>query len=147
MSDEFQATGEITKFDDDLGLAFGWAIVCKNGGEDYFDLQGDHIPENAMLNAAADFMQNQRVAGHMHKFDYSDPALSIEEINKVEPRGTVVFAFPLTTQLAKAFNIQTDKTGLMIAMRPDQEMLKEFRDGKLTGFSIGGFRGEDEVVE
>lgn len=117
----------------DLGLVMGFAIVCKEDGEDYFDLQGDHIPEDAMLKASTDFMQNSRMARDMHKSD--------------DESGQVVFAFPLTTEIAEALGIVTKKTGLIIAMQPDAEMLAKFKDGTYTGFSIGGQRVEDEEVD
>ena len=121
---------EVLKVDDSLGLVLGWAIVCTKNGEPYWDLQDDHIPEDAMLKASADFMQHSRVAKEMH----SGAAA-----------GSVVFAFPMTTEIAKAFGVETKTTGLMIAMRPDSdEMLAKFRDGTMTGFSIGGVRLEDE---
>ena len=123
---------EVLKVDDSLGLVLGWAIVCTKGGDPYFDLQDDHIPEDAMLKASADFMQHSRVAKEMHSG---------------EAAGSVVFAFPMTAEIAKAFGVETSTTGLMIAMKPgSDEMLAKFRDGTLTGFSIGGFRLEDEDV-
>lgn len=131
MTDDFQMDTSIIKVDEELGLVLGWAIVSKINGEPYFDLQGDHIPEDAMLKAATEFMLESRIAGDMHK---------------VEERGSVVFAFPVTSEIASAFEIETKKTGLMIAMRPDTEMLEKFKDGTLTGFSIGGKRGIDEEV-
>jgi hypothetical protein len=121
---------EVLKVDDSLGLVLGWAIVCKKDGCDYFDLQEDHIPEASMLSAAVDFMQNSRVAKEMHTGEAS---------------GSVLFAFPLTGDIATAFGVETKTTGLMIAMKPDSEdMLAKFRDGTLTGFSIGGHRIDDE---
>jgi cation transport regulator ChaB len=120
----------LMKADRKLGLIFGWAIISKKGGEDYYDLQGDHIPEDAMLEASADFMLNSRTLKLMHKG---------------EKRGTVVFAWPLTTEIAKAMGLRSSVTGLMIAVKPtNKKMLKDVEDGKLTGFSIGGFRIEDE---
>jgi len=124
---------KVEKVDDDLGLVLGFAIVCKEDGEDYFDLQGDHIPEASMLKAATDFMKNSRLARDMHQ--------------KGDESGQVVFAFPLTTEIAEALGIVTKKTGLIIAMQPDAEMLAKFKDGTYTGFSIGGQRVEDEEVE
>ena len=124
---------EFTKVDEALGLILGFAIVCKEGGEPYFDLQGDHIPEDAMMKAATDFMQNSRDARTMHTED------SV---------GSIVFAFPLTTDVAKAFNIETKTTGLMIGMKPDDpDVLEKARNGEFTGFSIGGLRLEDELVD
>ena len=131
LTDTFRVTGEVAKVDEALGLVMGYAVVCTVDGEPYFDKQGDHIPEDAMLKAALDFMQNSRSAHEMH---------SGGEV------GTVVFAWPETTDVAKAFGVQTKKTGLKIAMRPDAAMLAKFKSGELTGFSIGGTRITDEVA-
>ena len=126
----------VCKVDEGLGLIFGYAIVCKVDGEDYFDKQDDHIPEDSMLEASFDFMLHSRVQGDMHKKD--------EEGNTVQS-GTVVYAFPMTTDIAESLNIQVEKTGLLIAMKPsDPEILQKFKDGTYTGFSIGGQRIEDE---
>ena len=132
MKKEFKTRTELTKFDEDLGLVMGYIIICKQDGEDYFDLHDDHIPEQAMLKAAVDFMENSRTAKEMHSGD---------------KRGTIIFAWPMTTDIAKAFGIETPTTGLMIAMKPDDDMLEKFKSGELTGFSIGGFRGIDEEVD
>lgn len=131
-SKNFQMRTKVLKVNDALGLVMGYAIICNENGEPYFDLQGDHVPEDAMLKAAADFMENSAVALDTHKGSTA---------------GTVVFAFPLTDEIAKAFGLQVERTGLMIAMRPNAEMLKKFRNGELTGFSIGGLRVQDEEIE
>lgn len=133
---------EVIKVDDELGLVFGWAIVSTVKGEPYFDKQQDHIPEDSMLEAAVDFMINSRVGGDMHRrvFDEDGNKLPVNT-------GVVVFAWPMTADIAKAFGVQTDTTGLMIAYRPHSpEMLQKFRDGTYTGFSIGGHRILDEEV-
>jgi hypothetical protein len=52
-----------------------------------------------------------------------------------------VFAFPLTTEIAKSLGITTKQTGLLIAMRPSESVLSKFKDGTYTGFSIGGGYG------
>ena len=127
----FEIRAKIAKVDEELGLVMGFGIVCTENGEPYFDLQGDHIPEDAMLKASLDFMENSQVAKEMHTGDQT---------------GKIVFAFPMTADIAKAFGIETEKTGLMIAVKPDADMLQKFKDGTLTGFSIGGSRGEDEDV-
>lgn len=130
--DDFELRANVVKVDDGLGLVMGYAIVSKEDGEPYFDLQGDHVPEDAMLEAALEFMQNSQVAKEQHRGDQA---------------GTVVFAFPMTDEIAKAFDILTSRTGLMIAMKPDEGMLKRFQTGELTGFSIGGQRLEDEEAD
>jgi hypothetical protein len=123
-------TDNFVKVDDELGLVFGFAIVCNKSGEPYYDLHGDHIPEDSMLKAATDFMLHSRMAGEMHeRDDHKQPVAS----------GSVVFAFPLTSEIAKSLDIKTDQTGLLIAMRPDKkEILNKFKSGEYTGFSIGG---------
>ena len=122
---------EVLKVHEDLGLVLGWAIVCTEDGEPYVDLQGDHIPEQAMLKAVADFMDNSRRHGIQHESD----------------SGSIVFAFPMTSEIAKAFGIEVKKTGLLIAARPDKTDLEDFRSGKLTGFSIGGAVLPDGATE
>lgn len=123
---------KMAKVDDSLGLVFGWAIISKLNGQEYYDSQGDFIPEDVMLKAAANYMQNGAVAKEMHVGD---------------EKGKVVFAWPMTADIAKAMGVSTNQTGLMIAMKPDNKsMLEKFRDGTYSGFSIGG-RGERIPVE
>lgn len=130
---------DFIKVDEQLGLVFGFAIVCKQNGEPYFDLHGDHIPEDAMLKASTDFMLNSRMAGDMHGRDENKQPIA---------KGSVVFAFPLTEEVAKALDIQTKQTGLLIAMKPDsEEVLDKFRNGEYTGFSIGGSYVTTEEVD
>lgn len=123
MDNTLQASS-ILKVDESLGLVFGFAIVCKEDGSDHFDLQGDHIPEEVMLKAAMDFAKSSRVAKEMHKGDAI---------------GSIVHTFPLTTDIADSLGIVTKRTGLLIAMQPDDpEVLLKFSKGDYTGFSIGG---------
>lgn len=132
VNDDFQVETKILKVDQDLGLVFGWALVCEENGEPYFDTQGDHITEKAMLEAAADFCEHSRANKSMHEG---------------EVRGPVVFTWPLTKEVAKAFNIQTDRTGLMIAVKPDTESLEKFKQGEYRMFSIGGCRIPSKTEE
>jgi putative serine protease XkdF len=123
----------LLKADKDLGLVFGWAIVSTENGNPYYDVQGDHIPEDSMLEAAAEFMLKHRTMKVMHAG------------KKV---GSVVFAWPMTEEIAKAMGISSKRTGLMIAAKPDSKsVITRFKDGKYTGFSIGGNRLIDEDVD
>lgn len=116
---------KVCKVDEELGIVFGFSIISKVGGEPYYDLQGDFIPESAMLEASSDFMQKRRAADDMHDG---------------EKHGEVVFAFPLTTDIAESLGIQTEKTGLLIGMKPSPEVFEKFRSGERKAFSIGGVR-------
>lgn len=129
---QFRTNTTVTKVDTNLGLVLGWAIVSKVDGQDYFDLQGDHIPQDVMLKAATEFMESAREAKVMHSGG---------------ARGSVLFAWPMTEEIAKAYGIDTGgKFGLMIAAKYDADTLAKFADGTFTGFSIGGYRGLDEDV-
>lgn len=128
----YEFSGEIVKADASLGLVLGWGIICKVNGEPYFDLQGDHIPEDVMMKAAADFMRHSRTAKEMHSGD---------------PIGSVVFSFPLTEDVAKAYGITTNQTGWMIAMKPSADVFEKFQTGEYKGFSIGGRWTQAEEVE
>jgi hypothetical protein len=124
---------KVAKVDSTLGLVLGWAIISKLDNEPYFDLQGDHIPEDLMLKASTDFMENSRTAKAMHAG---------------EQRGSILFAFPMTEEIAKAFEIDTGgKYGLMVAMKADEDMLARFASGEYTGFSIGGKGSSEEVTD
>lgn len=123
---------QIIKVDDELGIVLGWAIISTINGEAYFDKQGDHIPDSAMLEAATDFMLHSRIQGDMHEKVEGDPDSEVA-------KGTVVFAWPMTDEIAKAYGIDINQTGLMIAVKPDDpEILEKYRDGTYSGFSIGG---------
>ena len=111
------------------GLVFGWGIICKEDGVAYFDVQDDHIPEDAMLDAATDFAEGARIGKEMHAGD---------------AKGQHVFLFPLTTDIAKALGLETKKTGLLLGYKPPPDILAKFKNGTLTGFSIGGERLKDE---
>lgn len=115
---------KVAKVSDELGLVFGWAIISKLDGQEYFDTQGDFISEEVMLRAAVDYTLSGSVAKEMHVGG---------------AKGRMVFVWPMTSDIASAMGVSTNQTGLMVAMRPDSpEILAKFRDGIYTGFSIGG---------
>ena len=127
------AACDVLKVDRSLGLVFGWAIVCKVDGEPYYDLQGDHIPEDLMLESVTEFAKSTTRPGtDLH----------------TKPDGMVVHSFPLNTELAKALGITTPKTGWLIAMKPNSaEVLEKYASGEYTGFSVGGNCEREAVVE
>ena len=129
---------EVAKTDTEHGLVFGYAIVCTEDGEPYIDKQDDYIPEDSMLEASVDFMLHSRDAGEGH---------DRTEDGQVVVKGTILFAFPMTADIAKALDIKVRKTGLIIAAKPDADTLAKFESGELTGFSIGGYRVKDEPME
>lgn len=133
MTSEIRTNVKVAKVDRALGLVLGWAIICKVDGQDYYDLQGDHIPQDVMLKGATEFMENSRVAKEMHAGN---------------ARGSILFAFPMTEEIAKVYGIDTGgKYGLMVAAKFDEAVLAKFDSGEYTGFSIGGSCVREEVAE
>jgi len=133
FTEDTENHARVLKVDETLGLVLGWAIICKIDGQPYFDTQGDHIPEESMMESTVDFMMNSRLSKEMHIG---------------EGKGTILFAWPMTEEVAKAFGITTSQTGLMIALKPsDPAILEKFRDGTYTGFSIGGSRIPEHTEE
>lgn len=131
---EFQADAQILKVSTELGLIFGFAMICKVDGEDYYDADGDHFEEQGMLEASTDFAKSERVACIMHARDGTGVPVQ---------GGVAIHHFPLTTEIAAALDITTKRTGLLMAIAPDApEELEKAKDGTYTGFSIGG-----EVIE
>lgn len=115
----------IAKADDRLGVLFGWAIVCQEGGHDYIDLQGDRIPEQTMAKAALAFAKGTRQV----RFNHSSANV-----------GECVFVMPMTSDVQEALGLQSPnlRSGLVVGARVDDETLAKYRSGELTGFSIGG---------
>lgn len=115
---------EVLKVDSDLGVIFGWGMICKEDGKDYYDSHGDHLPEDVMLESVCKFMEGARVAKVMHKGDV---------------QGQVLFGFPMTEDIAEALGIEVEKSGFIIGMKPDNDdILEKFASGEYTGFSLGG---------
>ena len=128
-----EAQANVVKLNDELGLVFGWAFTSTVKGKQYYDLQGDNvISDDEMIKAALEFVEDGAVADEMH--------------DERDRGGRVAFIMPMTPDVAKAFNIETDTTGLMIAMRPPPDVFKRFKSGEYTGFSIAG-EGERETVK
>ena len=133
---EFKTYVKVNSVDKSLGLVFGWGIICKKDGLPYIDHGDDHIPENEMLEATYDFMKNSQVVDDMHD---------------QEEHGTVVYSMPLTEEIAKAYNIESNIYGWMVGVKPDPDLFEKFVSGEYTGFSIGGvletFTEVDEIEE
>ncbi len=153
METLFQKGLTVLKVDRRLGVIFGYGAISKINGKPYLDTQRHHIPEESIVEKALDYMLRKRTGSEMHR---KQPRKDGEETPPVRKRGTVVFCMPMTEEIAKAYNIQTTVSGLMIGWRPDddcrEEILAKFDTGEYTGFSIGGrlFKAEPfdpEVAE
>jgi hypothetical protein len=120
---EFRTYVKVQEVNKSLGLVFGWGIICKKDDTHYVDHGEDHIPQEQMLKSVLDFMENSRIVDDMHDND---------------DHGCVIFSMPMTEEIAKAYNIQTDTYGWMVGIKPTEELFEKFASGEYTGFSIGG---------
>ena len=138
--DTFDMRAEVLKVDARLGLVMGWGMVCGDvtSNTGYIDVQDDHIPEESMLAAALDFAKTARLAVDDHARDANGSPVDA---------GTVAFMWPMTTDIAQAFGINSPTSGLMVAVRPSPGMLAKFESGEYSGFSIGGAYVRDEYIE
>ena len=125
--------GKFTSVDETEKIAYGWAIICKHNGEDYFDLQNHHISEEEMTKAAI-------------KFAKSANRLGLEN-HRGTSKGRVHFMMPMSIDVAKSMGITTEKSGLMIGwLVEDPTVLSKIQSGEHSGFSIGGDALSEEVV-
>lgn len=127
---------KVTKVDESLGLIIGYGIVCqrKNADgvwEDYYDLQGDHIPFHVAAKAVADFMANSRVVKEQH--DGSQ-------------RGETVFAIAVDESIAKALGWTIEQTGVVIGVSVDDDLIAKYKSGERTEYSLGGWATSAEVA-
>lgn len=131
MTDKLaKSSFEVFKVDKSLGLVFGYAIICKVDGKDYWDTQDNHVPEASMLEAVFDFMKSSRTSKEMHSGD---------------EKGKIVFGFPVTEEIAKALGWTVKQTGFVVgAHYDDPVIIEKFANGEYTGFSIGGAYIETE---
>jgi hypothetical protein len=119
---DIEGTARLVKVEEELGLVFCWAFTSKVAGADYVDLHGDVIDQD-FIRACADFMSGAR---------------GVDEMHDSNATGHVVFAMPMTPEIAKAYGVTTDTVGLMVAIKPSADVLAKFKSGEYTGVSIAG---------
>jgi hypothetical protein len=117
-----EGEARLVKVEEELGLVFCWAFTSKVDGADYFDLHDDNIDQD-FVKACAEFMSGAR---------------AVDEMHDGKQTGQVVFAMPMTPEIAKAFGVESDTVGLMVALKPSKEALAKFKSGEYTGVSIAG---------
>lgn len=120
-----------SKFDDEHRIAYGWAIVSTENSVPYFDLQGDHIPMDAIVAATIDFMKNSRASDDMHTETKT---------------GDVVFCAPVTKGTVVDPQ-HPEREGLWIGVQiEDEAVYQSTKKGERRGFSIGGFLDDADYL-
>jgi hypothetical protein len=124
----------VVRKDTQRQVIYGWAMVSSVRKSDgsfapYQDLQGDHLPDNVVEDMAWDYCVNSRTTKAMH---------SGAEV------GYCVGSMPLTAEVQKAFGIECDRTGWLVAMKiTDPKVWDQIVKNQFAGLSIGGY-GEYE---
>ena len=116
-------------------ILFGFAVLDTVDGEAYYDLDGDHISADVLVAAAEDYARYSRVVLYEH------------DGHSV---GTARFVFPLTEDIADDLGLSPlNRTGLLVGLAVDKAMVALLDEGRITGFSIGGYltRNTDGEVE
>jgi hypothetical protein len=124
---KFRTDFEVKKFDDELGIVFGWASVSERAdGSVVLDHEDDFIPIAELEKAAYDFNIQARKATDQH----DQATLGAGEL--VE---SMVFTVEKQQQLGIDIPV-----GWWVGFRiEDEEMRKMIRDsGERRMFSIGG---------
>lgn len=122
---------KILKLDEEQRIVYGWASVTTQGGNPVVDKQGDIIPTESLVDAVNDFMKGDRIGKVMHEG---------------EATGSILHSLPITDEIAKALDIETDKQGWLIGYYvEDQKTWEAVKSGDYPAFSIGGYGLEVEV--
>ena len=123
--------GKFTKLDPARRLAFGWASVVSENGQDLVDLQDDVIDMPSLEDAVYSYMEDSRAAGEMHQ------QMGI---------GKVVESFMATTEKLAALGMASVRTGWVVGVRVNEEVWPKVQSGEYGGFSIGGSGTREEVA-
>ena len=128
----------IIKFDEELGVVYGWASVIEKDGQPFVDHHGDVIEEHELLKAAHLFVKDARVGGFMHLKDENDEVIKV---------GEVVASFPLTRSVQKAFGIDLPLSGWAIGIEIHHpQLLEKVKEGEFPAFSIGAKAIREEIT-
>ena len=136
MSNNFERVCKVAGINH--GLVFGWLATAteknaKGQRVPHYDLQGDYLPMDGLIEAGADFMAKSREARQEHQ---------------TGEQGAVLFALPMDAAIAKGLGLGLGEyEGLIIGMKPSPAMLAKFVSGELTGFSLGGRVIETEEID
>lgn len=137
---DLEWTGEISKFDTDKRLVFGWCSLSKVDGSPVVDLQGDYVPIETTEQAAYRYVIHSRKGGDMHSRVAKRTGFNLE---RDEPLHTsdLVESFVVTQEKLKALGLSPDALpeGWWVGFKVnDDEQWRKVKSGERPGFSIHG---------
>jgi hypothetical protein len=121
MSRAVLMTVEVVRKSDELGIIWGYASVA-----DIVDLQGDVVPQDELVSAVYEFMEN-----------YYGEQATIKENHK-QPADVVL--------VESTFHFLAGKLRWYVGVKLlDEKLRKAAREGQISGFSIGGYAEEEDT--
>jgi len=114
---------DVVRKSDELGILWGYASVA-----DIVDLQGDMVPQDELVGAVYQFMENYYAGQTVIKVNHDKPASAVLVESTFHLVGTHVAWF----------------VGVKLL---DEDLRKAARDGKISGFSIGGWAEDEETSD
>lgn len=119
MNRQVRMAVQVTQKSDELGIIWGYASVA-----DLKDLQGDTVPQDELVRAVYQFMQ-----------DYYAGQAAIGD-NHVEAAQAVL--------VESTFHFLAGRLRWYVGVKLlDEELVEAARTGEISGFSIAGWAGED----
>jgi hypothetical protein len=111
---------EVAQKSEELGIIWGYASVA-----DIQDLQGETVPQEELVAAVYQFMQ-----------DYYDGAAAIGENHEKAAAAVLV---------ESTFKFEACRLRWYVGVKLlDEDLLEAARSGEISGFSIGGWAEDEE---
>jgi Putative phage serine protease XkdF len=112
---------QVVRKSDEMGIIWGWASVA-----DLVDLQGDTIPQDELVKAVYQFMQ-----------DYYADAATIKE-NHADPAPAVL--------VESTLQFLAGRVAWFVGVKLlSEDLMNAAKAGEISGFSIGGVADEEEM--
>ncbi|HZY74605.1 MAG TPA: XkdF-like putative serine protease domain-containing protein [Edaphobacter sp.] len=120
MSRKVRMSLEVVRKSDELGIIWGYASVA-----DIQDLQGDTVPQDELVGAVYQFMEDY----------YADQA-AIGDNHEQAAQAVLV---------ESTFHFLATRLRWYVGVKLlDEDLLKAARAGEISGFSIGGWAEDEE---
>ena len=124
---DLEIRGEITKFDEEQQMVFGWGYVCRRkDGSLVVDHSGEIVSIKEIEKAAYDYCLHARDMKQMHRGDV---------------RGSLIELFVSTKEKRAAMGIAEGQLpdGLWLGFKiHDEQAWKDVKSGRTRMFSLGG---------
>jgi hypothetical protein len=120
VSRELKMSVQVVQKSDEMGIIWGYASVA-----DLKDLQGDTVPQDELVQAVYQFMQ-----------DYYAGQAAIGDNHEAAAQAVLV---------ESTYHFLAGRLRWYVGVKLlDEDLLKSARAGEISGFSIGGWAEDEE---